>query len=528
MKYFIFRNNTIEFFFNPKECQFSGYDDISLVPLEAEKYIWFYNVPYGIINTQSVNIVKSFSQKFDLVYSQISENKEIIVFTLYDMGSTKITSSDFAFEEAIADFNKHILKLEKDNNNIKVISFAEFASQYNKNDLIDWKYYFTSQLAFSAKHAINFKRWFEQKENQIALKRKKCIVLDLDNTLWGGILGEDGIEGIKIGGDYPGKAFLYFQKSLVELSKSGVILAVCSKNNEADVRECWAKNPYNIINEKYISSYRINWNNKADNIKEIAKELNLGLDSFVFIDDNPAERELVKQMLPMVEVPEFPLQPYNLISFVDVLTEKYFKVYSLTEEDKKKTEEYKANAERSKAQTKFADMDSFIRSLEIKITIQAANKMNINRIAQMTQKTNQFNLTTKRYTENDLYAILAEGAKIWCLSVSDKFGDSGITGAIIIKNSEIDELLLSCRILGKGIEKEFISQILLKLKHNRIYKLTATYIPTQKNVQVKEFYESNGFELITEQTDGTKLYSIDLSVYSVVSDDRYEVKFLED
>ncbi len=527
MKYFIFRNNTIEFFFNQKECQFSGYDDISIVPSEAERYIWFYQPPYGIIDQQAVEMTKSFLQKFDLVFSRIPENKDIIVFTLCNMESTKIASGDFAFEEAITDFNIHILNLAKEKNNIKIIDFAEFTSQYKKSDLIDWKYYFTSQLAFSAKVAIDFKRWFDQKENQIALKRKKCIVLDLDNTLWGGILGEDGIEGIKIGGDYPGKAFLYFQKALVELSKSGAILAVCSKNNEEDVKECWAKNPYNIINEKYISSYRINWNNKADNIREIAAELNIGLDSFVFVDDNPAERELVKQVLPMVEVPEFPEQPYNLPLFVDELTEKYFKVYTLTDEDKKKTEEYRANAERSKEHTKFADMDSFIRSLEIKMTIQAANKMNIRRIAQMTQKTNQFNLTTRRYTESELNIMLSGGAKIWCLSVSDKFGDSGITGAIIIKNNEMDELLLSCRILGKGIEKEFVVQILSKLKQIGITDLKAVYIPTSKNAQVKEFYENSRFKLIAEEPDGTKKYSIDLTAYTAMFDNKYKVHFLE-
>lgn len=522
MKYFIFRNNTIEFFFNPKECQFSGYDDISIVPSEAERYIWFYQPPYGIIDQQAVEMTKSFLQKFDLVFSRIPENKDIIVFTLCNMGSTKIASGDFAFDKAISDFNSHIINLAKANKNIKIVDFLDFISCYKKNELIDWKYYFTSQLAFNAKYTADFKKWFAQKEKEFALIRKKCIVLDLDNTLWGGVLGEDGIEGIKIGGDYPGKAFLYFQKALVELSKSGVILAVCSKNNEADVKECWAKNPYNIINEKYISSYRINWNNKADNIREIAAELNIGLDSFVFVDDNPAERELVKQALPMVEVPEFSEQPYNLPLFVDELTEKYFKVYALTDEDKKKTEEYKANAERSKELTKFTDMDSFIRSLEIKMTIQAANKMNISRIAQMTQKTNQFNLTTKRYTENDLNSMLAEGAKIWCLSVSDKFGNSGITGVIIIKNNEIDEFLLSCRILGKGIEKEFIAQILSKLKRIRISDLNAVYIPTAKNAQVKDFYENNGFILVSVDESGEKHYMMNLSEYKRKSDDKYE------
>lgn len=528
MKYFVFRNNTVEFFFDAKECQFSGYDDISLVPAETEKYIWFYQSPYGMIDDYSVDMVKSYIQEFDLVYSQIPMEKEIIVFTLCDIGSVKITSGDFTFAEAINDFNSHIIQLSKKNRNIKIVDFSEFVSCYKKSDLIDWKYYYTSQLAFSAKLAVDFKKWFLQKKSQLSLKRKKCIVLDLDNTLWGGVLGEDGIEGIKIGGDYPGKAFLYFQKALVELSKSGVILTVCSKNNEADVKECWSKNPYNIINEKYISSYRINWNNKADNIKEIANELNIGLDSFVFVDDNPTERELVKQTLPMVEVPDFPEQPYNLANFADELTENYFKVYALTDEDKKKTEEYRANAERSKEQAKFTDLDSFIRSLKIKMLIQYANKMNISRIAQMTQKTNQFNLTTKRYTESDLNTMLANDVKIWCLSVADKFGDSGITGVIIIKNGEIDEFLLSCRILGKGIEKEFVRQILLILKQSGLTELKASYIPTAKNTQVKDFYENNGFKLVLEESDGIKTYSVDLSSYNAKSDDKYEVKILED
>ena len=511
MKYFVFRNNTVEFFFDAKECTFSGYDDISIVPEDAENYIWFYQPPYGMLNENSAEIVRSYIQSFDLVHSRISVEKEILAFTLCNIGSMEIASGDFSFRNAIEEFNSHIIEL----------------SRYKNLELIDWKYYFTSLLAFNAKLAVDFKKWFDGVRNQLALKRKKCIVIDLDNTLWGGVLGECGIEGIKIGGEYPGKAFLYFQKALVELSKSGVILAVCSKNNEADVKECWEKNPFNIINEKYISSYRINWNNKADNIKEIASELNLGLDSFVFIDDNPTERELVKQTLPMVEVPDFPEQPYNLPLFIGEITERYFKVYSLTEEDRKKTEEYKASAQRVSERQNFTDMDSFIKSLEIKIKIQKANSMNISRIAQMTQKTNQFNLTTRRYTEGNLNTLLADAAQIWCLSVSDKFGDSGITGCIIVKDGEIDELLLSCRILGKGIEKEFIAQVLGFLKATgELEELKATYISTAKNSQVKDFYENNGFTLVSEK-NGEKHYTLNLTEYEAESDDKYEVTLEE-
>lgn len=527
MKTFIFRNNTIEFFFNQKECAFSGYDDISFVPEDSENYIWFYQIPYGIIDDKAVELVKSYKTKFDLVFSQISSHKEIIVFTLCKIDRSKINTSDFSFEEAIYDFNSHILKLAINNKNIKIIDFSDFVSEYPQTDFIDWKYYFTSQLAFSAKLSKDFKTWFDLQKNKIALKRKKCIVLDLDNTLWGGVLGEDGIEGIKIGGDYPGKAFLYFQKALIELSKSGVILTVCSKNNVNDVLECWNKNPFNLINKEYISAYRINWNNKADNIRELASELNIGLDSFVFIDDNPTERELVKQTLPDVVVPEFPEQPYGLVSFIEELTDKYFSVYSLTEEDRNKTSEYKANVERKNTEKSFTDIDSFIKSLDIKLSIQKGNEMNLSRIAQMTQKTNQFNLTTRRYTENDIKKLVSENAKIWCLTVRDKFGDSGITGAIIVKNDIIDELLLSCRILGKKIEFTFVSIILAWLKKEGMKTLRAEYIPTLKNSQAKEFYEKCGFSFLNEDDTGVRNYSIDLGKYVPFIDDKYEITMEE-
>ena len=342
--------------------------------------------------------------------------------------------------------------------NVKVLDIAEFTRNYSSADLFDWKFYFMSQMGMNPKLHKEFKLWFEQKLNSIALKRKKCLVLDLDNTLWGGILGEDGIAGIKIGGDYPGKAFLYFQEALLQLSKSGVMLAVCSKNNEQDVLDAWERNPYIVLRKDSFVAYRINWNDKATNIKEISEELNIGLDSFVFVDDNPTERELVKQMLPMVSVPDFPSQPYEFPIFFKQLVEQYFKVYSITDEDKKKTEQYKANAARNKAQQSFADFDKFLESLNIQLTIEKANEFNISRIAQMTQKTNQFNLTTKRYTDSDIHSFVEKGWDIWCISVADKFGDNGTTGLIMINGDEIDTFLMSCRVLGKGIEFEFLKK----------------------------------------------------------------------
>ena len=432
---------------------------------------------------------------------------------------------------AVAEYNAALVQVEAEHSNVKVLDIREFTRQYPATEVFDWKFWFISQMGMNPKVTKPFMAWWSRKLDEIALKRKKCIVLDLDNTLWGGVLGEDGIEGIKLGGDYPGKAFHYWQEALLELSKSGVILTVCSKNNEADVLEAWEKNPFMVLKKDNFATWRINWTDKATNIKELAEELNIGLDSFVFVDDNPTERELIRQMLPMVEVPEFPAQPYELPVFFKELVEKYFRVYSVTNEDQKKTEQYKANAQRAQAQRSFVDFDSFLKSLDIQISVEAANEFNIPRIAQMTQKTNQFNLTTKRYTDADVRQFVEQGWKIWCISVADKFGDNGITGCIMINlndslnlNSvEVDTFLLSCRILGKGIEVAFIKRILVELRNQGITEVKASYIPTAKNAQVKALYEKCGFICVAEDADGGKAYVLDLKNADLEIKDYYHI-----
>ena len=212
----------------------------------------------------------------------------------------------------------------------------------------------------------------------------------------------------------------------------------------------------------------------------------------------------------MVSVPEFPTQPYELPMFFKKMVDDYFKVYSITDEDKKKTEQYKANAARSQAQLSFTNFGAFLESLDIQITIEAANEFNIPRIAQMTQKTNQFNLTTKRYTDADVKSFLVNGWKIWCTSVADRFGNSGITGCIMVNRDTIDTFLLSCRILGKGIENAFIKKILALLKEDGVRTIKAAYLPTAKNAQVADFYDRCGFLCVEENADGSKNYVLDL------------------
>jgi FkbH-like protein len=514
MKYFIFRNTTVERFFQNQDTGFSGYEDISAIDTNADRYVWFYLVPIAE-NKSVADKIHYYADLLRMTVERISYDKMFIVFTVKDIFTIHGISSDRTIADAVNDYNSALYELASRYVNIKVIDFAQFSEHYTSDELVDWKYYFISQMALNPRLAGAFQEWFAAQIRTIELKRKKCLVLDLDNTLWGGILGEDGMNGIALGGNYPGSAFLFFQRQILELNRQGVILAVSSKNNIEDVRKVWKEHPDAALKEEHFAALRIDWNNKADNIRDMAQKLNIGLDSFVFLDDNPSERELVKKYLPEVTVPDFPEQPYLLPTIFKKVVEQYFAVYTLTEEDKEKTEQYKANALRTNAQRSFTNMEEYIRSLEIALKIAEDNDLTLSRAAQMTQKTNQFNLTTRRYTDADLRNMLRAGNRIFTLSVSDKFGDSGLTGTCIVKiendRTEIDSLLLSCRILGKDIEKSFVKQVLITLQSEGVTEVSATYIPTAKNAQVAEFYESVGFVLEHEDEKQIKYYRINLS-----------------
>ena len=514
---YVFRNNTIERFFG-EGYVFSGYDDYAAVP-EAEKYLWWYQVPIKFNREQLIAEVESYAQRLQWAVSQI-RTKPLLIITLECLYEAPANTSDRRLADAITAFNQLAWSMAAEKPNVQVIDFGVFLKQYAASEWVDWKFYHLSQMVLNPRLSGDFKKWFAAQERARALQRKKCLILDLDNTLWGGVLGEEGIRGIQVDGDYPGKAYHLWQEGIKELGREGVILAICSKNNHADVEALFAAREMPLKLEDF-ACMRIDWNDKAANICAIAQDLNIGLDSMVFVDDNPTERELIRQQFPMVAVPEWPSQPYELPAFYQQLVREYFAVYTLTEEDKKKTEQYRQNASRAQAQAQFTNMEDFLRSLEMELTIAEATDVTIPRIAQMTQKTNQFNLTTKRYTEDDIRAMLADGAKIWTLAVRDKFGDNGITGLMIVTRlGEVDTLLMSCRVLGKGIEEAFVKTVLSRLEMDAV---RAKYIPTEKNVQVADFYEKLGLTLVATSEDGTKEYKAKIENLSLEIKDYYKI-----
>jgi FkbH-like protein len=507
MKYFIFRNSTIEPLFSGFDVSFSGYGDISYIDHAADRYVWLYTAPVKGNALNAAQEIRSYIDAFRMTLARLPEEKMALVVTMRNLFMVNTVKDDSCIRDAIHDYNQALRETPR----VKCIEIDDFLCRYPAEQLMDWKFYFISQMAFNPRLASPFIDWFSKQIEAIELKRKKCLILDLDNTLWGGVLGEDGISGIALGGDYPGKAFSLFQQLISELSKQGVILAVCSKNNIEDVRKLWNEHPDCVLKESDFSSLRINWDNKADNIRAIGEELNLGLDSFVFFDDNPTERELVGMMLPEVVVPEFPSHPYMLPSFFKQIAECYFGVYTLTDEDRTKMEQYKANALRNNLHTTITDLNEYIRQLDIVLKIEEVNELSLLRTAQMTQKTNQFNLTTHRYSDADIRSMLTAGYKIYTLSASDKFGDNGITGLCIIRMQDgaavIDTYLLSCRILGKKIEIAFLYWLIGQMEKDGMKSVSASYVPTAKNMQVADFYENNGFELVhTDMENGSKEY----------------------
>jgi len=344
-------------------------------------------------------------------------------------------------------------------------------------------------------------------------RAKKCLVLDLDNTLWGGIVGEDGVDGIIIGKGSPaGEAFYDFQRYIRVLKERGVILAICSKNNRQDVEEVFNNRDEMVLTLGDFSATKINWQHKHSNIQSLAGELNIATESMVFVDDNPVECELVRQMLPEVTTIELPNDPSLYVSQLKNLT--LFEKVAITDEDRQKTEQYAQNTKRAALKREISDINSFYESLGTEVTINVAGDKHKARIHQLFSKTNQFNLTTKRYSISEVEQFIVDDD--WDLNIThvkDKFGDLGIVGLYLINKTDdtpkIDSFILSCRAMGRGIETAMMNKIKADYLMNGSFdKISTFYLSTAKNKPVIDFYGSEGFDVVSELASADKEYII--------------------
>ena len=351
-------------------------------------------------------------------------------------------------------------------------------------------------------------------------KSRRCLILDLDNTVWGGVLGDDGLEGIKIGhGDPTGEAHLTVQRLALALRKRGIVLAISSKNNDHVARKPFREHPEMLLREDHIAVFQANWDDKATNIKAIAEELSLGLDSMVFLDDNPVERGLVRQILPQVAVPELPEDPSLYGRTLSAAG--YFESVTFSAEDLKRAEYYQDNARRITLQKQAGDVDAYLASLGMEITFQPFDKTSRSRITQLINKSNQYNLTTRRYTEAEVSEAETDPN---CFTLqarlADIFGDNGMISVVICRQTdsstwEIDTWLMSCRVLGRRVQEMVLKEVLRHAALNGIERLVGIYKPTERNKMVEEHYPQLGFEQIAAEPDGSTRWELEVRNASV-------------
>ena len=392
--------------------------------------------------------------------------------------------------------NQRVTELCTKHDNVFVADYQSVGSMLGAQNFYSEKLWHMGKIPFTPRAFEAIADLYGRLIRALEGKTKKCLVLDCDNTLWGGVIGEDGINGIQLGHTFPGSCFRNFHEEILNLHDRGVILALCSKNNEADVMDVLQNHESCLLKPEHFAIWEINWHDKASNLRHIAKTLNIGLDSFVFVDDSAFECDLVRSQIPEVEVIKAPSTPELLPGLIT--SSGWFDSLSLTDEDKVKNKMYRAESQRAVLRASATNLDEYLQSLELKDEIQLVEESSVMRVAQLTQKTNQFNLTTIRYSEDDIRAMIQDNSwRLFQLKVSDKVAEFGLVGVAIIKiagdHACIDSFLMSCRVLGRGIETAFLHYILEVMQNQGIQSIKGAFKPSSKNQQVADFYDKNEF-----------------------------------
>lgn len=414
------------------------------------------------------------------------------------------------------DWYTFIQGLVEQKSNVFVLDIAETILEVGRKQFYSNKMWYMSSMPYSRDGLASVVKEIDRALDAAFTSRKKIIVLDLDNTLWGGVIGEDGIEGIELSDHKEGQRFYDFQYQLLKMKERGTVLAINSKNNEEDAEDAINNHPNMILRDRDFVSRKINWNNKAQNIKEIAQELNITEGGFIFVDDNPVEREIVKGECPEVVVPVFPEDTSELIAFAENIWGDYIRPLRVLAEDSNKTQMYQSDAKRKREKANSLNLDDYIARLGISVDIHRMKPEELDRVTQLCNKTNQFNLTTKRYTKSEIEKIAAqEDNAVYVVHTRDKYGDNGIVSVMIICGEEntarIDTFLMSCRVMGRRIEDAITDTIAASIEDKDL--LIGEYIPTAKNKPVADLYEKLGYKLVSDE-EGHKKYALDLQGYS--------------
>ena len=459
--------------------------------------------PYSVsVEERKQRVQDKSDEIINLVQTFGSKSKSKLILSNFNIPSyspigINETREEYGLHDMIRSLNQNIkigLRLEPE---IHIHDLNSFVTKFGENNVFDYKQYFYGDVRISLDYLPYLAEELMGYVKAILGLNKKCIVLDLDNTLWGGIVGEDGFEGIKLGDDPIGRAYVELQHNLLALNQRGIILAINSNNNFDDAMQIIKEHPNMILKEDNFVCVRINWNDKVVNMKEISDELNIGLDSMVFFDDDPVNIEYVKSNLPDIQTVQVS-DPSNSSKILKSMND--FQVLKITDEDSTRNKMYLEQRKRTELKTRVGNLQDFLKHLNISVKIKNADKYTIPRISQLTLKTNQFNLTTRRYQEEDIRKFSQDKYKIVeCAQIQDKFGDNGITCVYIINKDNkqqwtIDTFLLSCRVIGRGVEVGILYQIIEKARKEGVSKVRGEYIKTKKNKPAENFFPAFGFK----------------------------------
>jgi FkbH-like protein len=396
----------------------------------------------------------------------------------------------------IQQMNGEIRRIAAEHRGVYVLDYDGLVSRHGRLRWRDTRKWLTARLPISADQLLHLADEWLRFVVPLCGKIAKALVVDLDNTLWGGVIGEDGMEGVKLGPEYPGAAYLALQRVMLDLSRRGILLAICSKNNPDEAMEMLEKHSGMLLRLQNFAAVRINWQDKVQNLRAIAAELNIGMDALAFLDDNPVEREQVRASLPEASVIELPNDPMEYAAALRDFPG--FERLTLSVEDQQKTEMYAAQRLRTEAAQNFHSKEDFFHYLQQEAEISTLTPATLGRISQLTQKTNQFNLTTRRYSEQQIAEIAASPAsRVFSIRVRDRFGDHGLIGVAITRDQgdvrEIDTFLLSCRVIGRTVETALLSFLASDAAACGLKKLHGWFFPTKKNAPAREFYREHGF-----------------------------------
>ena len=461
---------------------------------------------------------------------------EVICFGFVRPGYSYSTMRDFAHEHGQSAvwsrLNNELVVSAARYSNVTVIDLEAVVRRVGWTNWHDPKLWSLAKISGGASHSAEIVDEFMPLIRERAGRRRKCLVLDLDNTMWGGIIGEDGVENVKLGEDYPGDIYRTIQRMVCGLRDQGVLLALNSKNNEPDAKEMFDTHPEMLLAWDDVTIHKVNWSPKSENLKVIAASLNIGLDSLVFLDDNPAEIEQVISTLPEVTVVQVPA---DLSKYPDVFQQlaRLFDGKTSSEEDLKRARMYKENQKREKLHQSATTMEDFWPSLNMKSTVESINTTNKQRVLQLLTKTNQFNVTTKRHDDSFISAIRESDDWLsYVVRLSDRFGDNGIVMVVLVEcdkkdgSAEIDTFLMSCRVIGRTLEQKIISTIGADLRERGISTLHASYVRSRKNDLVSNLFDDLGFSE-TGSSDEGKTYQLDVMNHEIVDSKFIEIEWRE-